>query len=322
MIGNASTGVVVLNYGHPGDTWTCLDSLEMSRELDLEIVVVDNAPEGADHDRPREGVGRRAEVVASGANLGYAGGNNLGIARLLDRGVDDVLVLNPTPDRAALADPPSARARQPSEVWRRRSEPPGDAGHPRCRGEPGGLLFRLGPASQRAGHQDPQVREARTAGEVEQSVEPVAGRDPPEREHHALVQRHPRADPRAPAPLTQSGLRDDEIQVWMVPPTSPSSLLAQVELRGVPAGGVFDLPVVAPRTGALVEREADPHVRLFDEDDFEGVLSAAVSDLVADGDGAAVARASAERAARSRPVGEVAARFADAVAPLLSFTQS
>ena len=90
MIGNARTGVVVLNYGHPGDTWACLDSLEMSRELDLDIVVVDNAPEGADHDRLREGVGRRAEVVASGANLGYAGGNNLGIARLLDRGVDDV----------------------------------------------------------------------------------------------------------------------------------------------------------------------------------------------------------------------------------------
>ena len=95
MIGNARTGVVVLNYGHPGDTWACLDSLEMSRELDLDIVVVDNAPEGADHDRLREGVGRRAEVVASGANLGYAGGNNLGIARLLDRGVDDVLLLNP-----------------------------------------------------------------------------------------------------------------------------------------------------------------------------------------------------------------------------------
>jgi glycosyltransferase involved in cell wall biosynthesis len=83
----------------------------------------------------------------------------------------------------------------------------------------------------------------------------------------------------------------------------------------------FDLPVVAPRTGALVEREADLHVQLFD-DDFENVLSDAVSDLVADRGGAAGARASAERAARSRPVREMAARFADAVAPLLSFTQT
>ena len=38
---------------------------------------------------------------------------------------------------------------------------------------------------------------------------------------------------------------------------------------------------------------------------------------VEDPDGAARARASAERAALSRPVGEMAARFADAVAPLL-----
>jgi GT2 family glycosyltransferase len=91
----ARTGVVVLNYGDPQDTWGCLDALEMSRELDLDIVVVDNAPAGAEHDRLREGVGRRAEVVASGANLGYAGGNNLGIARLLDRGVEEVLLLNP-----------------------------------------------------------------------------------------------------------------------------------------------------------------------------------------------------------------------------------
>ena len=92
---SARTGVVVLNFGDPHDTWGCLDALEMSDELDLEVVVVDNAPPGPAHDRLREGVGRRAEVVASGGNLGYAGGNNLGIARLLDRGVDSVLLLNP-----------------------------------------------------------------------------------------------------------------------------------------------------------------------------------------------------------------------------------
>jgi GT2 family glycosyltransferase len=95
MLGTARTGVVVLNYGHPRDTWACLESLEQSGDGDLDVVVVDNAPEGADHDRLREGVGGRAEVVASGSNLGYAGGNNLGIARLLDRDVDQVMLLNP-----------------------------------------------------------------------------------------------------------------------------------------------------------------------------------------------------------------------------------
>jgi len=95
MSAHARTGVVVVNYGDPGDTWACLDSLERSRERDLDVVVVDNAPEGADHDRLRAGVGSRAEVVATGANLGYAGGNNVGITRVLDRGVEDVLLLNP-----------------------------------------------------------------------------------------------------------------------------------------------------------------------------------------------------------------------------------
>jgi GT2 family glycosyltransferase len=87
--------VVVLNYGEPDDTWGCLDALEMSDDLDLDIVVVDNASPGPAHDRLRAGVGRRAEVVASGDNLGYAGGNNIGIARVLDRGAGSVLMLNP-----------------------------------------------------------------------------------------------------------------------------------------------------------------------------------------------------------------------------------
>lgn len=92
---SAHTGVVVLNFGDPDDTWGCLDALEMSHDLDLDIVVVDNAAHGPAHDRLRAGVGRRAEVVASGGNLGYAAGNNLGIARLLDRGAGSILIINP-----------------------------------------------------------------------------------------------------------------------------------------------------------------------------------------------------------------------------------
>ncbi len=128
------------------------------------------------------------------------------------------------------------------------------------------------------------------------------------------------------APRTTSltrRLRDDEIQVWM----RAADIAVLPYVRVLNSGAFllaesFDLPVVAPRTGALVERATDPHVRLFDEDDFQEVLSGAVADLVEDPEGAARARASAEHAALSRPVGAMAARFADAVAPLLEFTQS
>jgi GT2 family glycosyltransferase len=89
------TGVVILNYGDPSDTLGCLASLEQSDDLDLEVVVVDNRPACPEHTDLSARVGRRAEVIASGDNLGYAGGNNIGISVLLGRGVEFVWLLNP-----------------------------------------------------------------------------------------------------------------------------------------------------------------------------------------------------------------------------------
>lgn len=86
---------MILNFGDPTDTLACLASLELSDDLDLDVVVVDNGPADDGHDRLRREVGGRAEVVATGANLGYAAGNNLGIARVLERGCDQVWILNP-----------------------------------------------------------------------------------------------------------------------------------------------------------------------------------------------------------------------------------
>jgi glycosyltransferase involved in cell wall biosynthesis len=124
---------------------------------------------------------------------------------------------------------------------------------------------------------------------------------------------------------THSVLRrvpDDRIQVWMraadvavLPYTrvlnSGAFLLAET----------FGLPVVAPRDGALAEREGEAHVRLFGDDDFDQVLTEAMADLVVDPVGAREARASADRAAYERPVEAMAASFADLVAPLLEFTR-
>ncbi len=78
-------------------------------------------------------------------------------------------------------------------------------------------------------------------------------------------------------------------------------------------------PVVAPRAGALAEREGEAHVRLFGPDDFELVLRGAVRDLVATRDGRDVG--SGERRGRGRrpePPAAMAAAFADLVAPLFT----
>ena len=116
-------------------------------------------------------------------------------------------------------------------------------------------------------------------------------------------------------------LRDDELQVWM----RAADLAVLPYVRVLNSGAfllaeTFGLPVVAPRTGALAEREGEAHVRLFAGDDLEVVCRGALRDLVVDPAGAAQARASADAAARSRPPAAMAAAFADLVAPL--FTES
>ncbi len=119
-----------------------------------------------------------------------------------------------------------------------------------------------------------------------------------------------------------SRVRDDEIQVWM----RAADLAVLPYLRVLNSGAfllaeTFGLPVVAPRVGALAERDGEAHVRLFGDDDFERVLGAAVHDLVEDPDGAATARAGAASAAAARPPARMAAAFADVVASEWEFTE-
>jgi glycosyltransferase involved in cell wall biosynthesis len=118
---------------------------------------------------------------------------------------------------------------------------------------------------------------------------------------------------------TTRRVRDDELQVWM----RAADLAVLPYLRVLNSGAfllaeTFGLPVVAPRVGALAEREGEAHVRLFGDDDFDTVVRDAVRDLVVDVDGAASARASAVASAAARPPAAMAAAFADLVAALFT----
>jgi len=118
---------------------------------------------------------------------------------------------------------------------------------------------------------------------------------------------------------TTRRVRDDEVQVWM----RAADLAVLPYLRVLNSGAfllaeTFGLPVVAPRVGALAEREGERHVRLFGDDDVEVVLRDAVRDLVADPQGARSAQESAAAAAAARPPAAMAAAFADLVAPLFT----
>jgi GT2 family glycosyltransferase len=84
---------VVLNYNGWRDTLECLASLDTLTYANHQVVVVDNAsPDGSEAELRQA----RPDVtlLQSGANLGYAGGNNVGIRYALAGGADHVWILN------------------------------------------------------------------------------------------------------------------------------------------------------------------------------------------------------------------------------------
>src|SRR5689334_21724279 len=111
MLRDARVATIVLNYRHTEDTVACLTALQRSTCLDQRFVVVDNAAPGPEHDALRAAVtaatapAADVAVVASGGNLGYAAGNNLGIRLALG--------LGPPAGPAGSAEPSAALAAGP-----------------------------------------------------------------------------------------------------------------------------------------------------------------------------------------------------------------
>lgn len=87
--------VVILTWNGAMDTLACLESLEAAGHPaeGEKVLVVDNGSE----DGTLEAVERRfpwAELIRNGVNLGFAGGNNVGMRRALEEGFEFVLLLN------------------------------------------------------------------------------------------------------------------------------------------------------------------------------------------------------------------------------------
>ena len=86
--------IVVLNFNGLKETLECLDSLRRleNNKNTIEIIVVDNASQ----DGSVEALSNLKDIdlITSPKNLGYSGGNNLGIKRAQDRKADWILVIN------------------------------------------------------------------------------------------------------------------------------------------------------------------------------------------------------------------------------------
>src|ERR1700693_6238140 len=90
----AAIALVVLNWNGVADTLECLASLRQSL-VPIHAIVVDNGSTGPDVERIRAS-GLADIVIETGANLGYADGNNVGLRHALDspQGFKVVGVLN------------------------------------------------------------------------------------------------------------------------------------------------------------------------------------------------------------------------------------
>ena len=88
-----SVHVVILNWNGLDDTLECLASLRKQNYPALNIHVVDNGSvkdEAGTIEREHPEV----SVLRQAKNLGFCGGNNIGIKRALAEGADFVLILN------------------------------------------------------------------------------------------------------------------------------------------------------------------------------------------------------------------------------------
>jgi GT2 family glycosyltransferase len=85
---------IVLNYQRSDDTVRCVSSLRQSTYRNQFLVVVDNGSDDGARAELRAGIGA-TPLIQSEENLGFAGGNNLGIRHALARDADYVWILNP-----------------------------------------------------------------------------------------------------------------------------------------------------------------------------------------------------------------------------------
>lgn len=85
--------ILILNWNNWADTINCVRSCLSLEIQDAHLLVIDNGSTDGSEDEIRN-AHPSVEVIQTGGNLGFAGGNNVGIKHALARGADYVWLLN------------------------------------------------------------------------------------------------------------------------------------------------------------------------------------------------------------------------------------
>jgi GT2 family glycosyltransferase len=91
---NPRVAVVVLTWNGRALTLACLESLASLEYEAVTVIVVDNGSTDGTASAVRDRYGERVTIIENPRNLGFSGGNNVGIRRALADGADLVLLLN------------------------------------------------------------------------------------------------------------------------------------------------------------------------------------------------------------------------------------
>lgn len=92
-ISSPRVAIIILNWNGKEDTLECLASVGQMEYPNYEIIVVDNGSSDDSVDAISNQY-PEIKIIQTGANLGYAGGNNVGIRWALEHNADFVMVLN------------------------------------------------------------------------------------------------------------------------------------------------------------------------------------------------------------------------------------
>jgi hypothetical protein len=86
--------IIILNWNGLKDTAECLESLKKNTYPNYEIIIVDNGSKNDQGAVLEEKYKGYIKVIKNKDNLGFAGGNNVGIKHAIDAGSEFILVLN------------------------------------------------------------------------------------------------------------------------------------------------------------------------------------------------------------------------------------
>ncbi len=90
---NSSVAIILVNWNGFEDSKKCLVSLKELNYESFKVFLVDNGSEN-DEGKKLKSLFPEIELIQSEKNLGFTGGNNLGIKKAVDMGFSHVLLLN------------------------------------------------------------------------------------------------------------------------------------------------------------------------------------------------------------------------------------